>query len=209
MESPARARSKAFLQRGDDVVQRVLDRGAQETERNDDGDRDHTEDDGVLGHGLAGLVADIGEKLVDWTHLPEGLDGKKTMCSHGFGVAKAAPDRPIEGFATAKRGVSYPSSSRSAGATARIDSSVIGSRTRIASSAPASASPRRCAASVSGSPASGATSARGRITRSAVASSTVTSTQALRSISCSARPALSAAASMRAFSSANPATELP
>src|SRR5689334_12005232 len=201
----ARARSKAFLQRGDDVVQRVLDRGAQETERNDDGDRDHTEDDGVLGHGLTGLVAGIGEKLVDWTHLPEGIEGEKP-CAFGFGVPHGPPDRPSEGFTTPKWGGTYASSSASAGATARIESSVIGSSTRIASSAPASARPRRCAARVSASPASGSTSARG-LARSAVCESTVTSTQALRATSLGSRPALCAAASIRAFSSANPATE--
>src|SRR5689334_10344722 len=107
MESPPRARSKAFLQRGDDVVQRALDRGAQETERNDDGDRDHTETDVVLGHGLAGLVADIGEKLVGWTRLPEGLDGKKAVFP-SFRRPESRSGSPYRGVCYCKTGSVLP-----------------------------------------------------------------------------------------------------
>ena len=44
------------LERVDDVREGALDGGAEQGQRGDDGDRDDAEDDGVLGHRLAGLV---------------------------------------------------------------------------------------------------------------------------------------------------------
>src|SRR5438552_401848 len=52
------------LERGDDVVEQVLDGGAEQAQRDDHGDRDHAEDNGVLGHRLAGLVCDVGLEAV-------------------------------------------------------------------------------------------------------------------------------------------------
>lgn len=62
-----RAREEVALDQRDDVGQHALDRGAQQTECDNDPDDDHAEDDRVLGHRLAGLVMNIlrkrGEKL--------------------------------------------------------------------------------------------------------------------------------------------------
>ena len=95
--------------------------------------------------------------------------------------------------------------SAAAPASSRIERSVIGSATRIASSAPASASSRRCAAIRPGA-TGGASCVAGR---SPAASSSATSTQALRSICSGARPASRAAALMRPLSAAKPSALLP
>src|SRR5579884_1748554 len=52
------------LERGDDVRERALDGGREQAQRDHDSDRDDAEDDGVLRHGLAGLVLDLVQVLV-------------------------------------------------------------------------------------------------------------------------------------------------
>ena len=54
--TPETERGSRSLERGDDVVQERLDGRGEDAQGDNDGDHDDAEDDGVLGHRLAGLV---------------------------------------------------------------------------------------------------------------------------------------------------------
>src|SRR5436190_6881356 len=62
---PVRSALGPGLERGDDVVQQVLDGGAEQAQRDHHRDGDDAEDDGVLGHRLPGVVAHVGLKAAD------------------------------------------------------------------------------------------------------------------------------------------------